>query len=205
MQCFALPKKTLHNLDRVQRDFWWDKQNPSKAFYPKAWHKISTPKCDGGVGIRNPYRVNVSLLTRLAWRMLNNPNDLWVRVLKGKYFPRSHPFHKHRQYNSSWIWSSIRKGLAIVKHNSIWEVGNGTNIDIAIDNWIPNTGVLAGWNHPTLVTVSDLLDNNGNWDLDTIDNNFPVEVARNIKSIYVGRNLQDRLKWMGGIHYQVCL
>lgn len=94
MHCFAFPKSVLDGIDKMQRDFWWDKNNPKKAYYRKAWSNISKSKVSGGVGIRNPHRLNISLLSKLAWRLVNKPDDLWVRLLNGKYFPRSHHFIK---------------------------------------------------------------------------------------------------------------
>ncbi|XP_026433803.1 uncharacterized protein LOC113331295 [Papaver somniferum] len=197
MQCFEFPKGTLDEFDRIQRDFWWDKENPKKAYYPKAWDAIRMPKISGGVGIRNPHNVNLSLLTKLGWRMLNNPNDLWIRILKGKYFPRNNPLHKNRDYEISLIWHSIRKGLDIVKENYIWEVGDGRNINISLDNWIPGVSHLQNLNDNELKFFSDLIDQNGCWDNNKIDVSFTPDVACKIKSIYINGDSQDRIRWRG--------
>lgn len=141
--------------------------------------------------------MNISLLSKLAWRLLNNPNDLWVRLLKGKYFPRKHPFHKLKYYNPSWIWTSITKGLELIKNNSIWEISNGRNVYIAKDNWIPNQGILNNWQNDQLNVVSDLMDNEGHWNNDLIDSVFSREVATKIKGIYINFENQDRLRWLG--------
>lgn len=110
---------------------------PKKAYYPRDWAGIRTPKASGGIGIRDPHKVNLLFLSKLSWRMLSNPDALWVRLLKGKYFPRSHTFHKNREYNISWVWHNIKRGLEVIKQNSVWQVGNGRSINISLDNWIP--------------------------------------------------------------------
>ncbi|XP_026420015.1 uncharacterized protein LOC113315995 [Papaver somniferum] len=171
-ECFEFPVSVLEKFDRIQRDFWWNKNNPKKAYYPKAWCTVYTPRSCGGLGIRNPHKMNVSLLSKLAWRLLNNPNDLWIRT-------------------------SIRKGIEIIKENSIWEIGSGTNVQIAKDNWIPKTGIFNNWQHEDLVYVSDLTDIDGQWNKGLIDFVFPETVASKIKAIYINTQNQNKLRWLG--------
>ncbi|XP_026399615.1 uncharacterized protein LOC113295500 [Papaver somniferum] len=78
MQCFKFPKVVLDEYDKLQRDFWWDKDNPKNPFYLKAWDSIRVSKYAGGIGIRDPHMVNVSLLAKLGWRLIHNQDALWV-------------------------------------------------------------------------------------------------------------------------------
>ncbi|XP_026449926.1 uncharacterized protein LOC113350066 [Papaver somniferum] len=185
MQCFEFPKSVLDEFDKLQRDFWWQKDNPKKEFYPKAWDDIRTSKVSSGIGIRDPYKVNMSLLAKLAWRMLKNPEDLWVKILRGKYFPRAHPFHKNKDYEISWIWHSIRSGLQIIKENCIWQVGDGRSIHVTLDNWIPDVGTLSNWHNEDIKFVSDLITVEGGWNIDLIDSIFQPRIANKIKSVHL--------------------
>jgi hypothetical protein len=38
----------------------------------------------------------------------------------------------------SYVWRSILKGLEVVKQGVIWRVGDGANIRIWCDPWVPN-------------------------------------------------------------------
>lgn len=63
----ALPKDTLDKLDKIQRDFWWNKdKSKARGRYIKAWKGMCKPKCQGGLGIKNPHNFNIDLLTKLA-------------------------------------------------------------------------------------------------------------------------------------------
>ncbi|CAN1156137.1 hypothetical protein LINPERHAP2_LOCUS20775 [Linum perenne] len=46
----------------------------------------------------------------MAWRILLNPEALWVQLLKGLYFPRTDFLQVARHNNSSWIWYGIMEG-----------------------------------------------------------------------------------------------
>jgi hypothetical protein len=50
-----------------------------------AWKKFCIPK-GTGLGLRDLYILNETLITDLTWRMLNEPETLCAQVLKGKYF-----------------------------------------------------------------------------------------------------------------------
>lgn len=103
MQCLAFPKTTLDNIEKMQRELWWNKKDYSKGIYTKAWVSFCSSIDCGGLGIRNPHKKNISMLTNLAWRLLNNPNLLWVKILKHKYFSKSNPMFNSIKYKLSWI------------------------------------------------------------------------------------------------------
>lgn len=75
------------------------------------------PKSQGGLGIKNPYNFNIPLLTKLASRVITEKDQLWVKLLEAKYYQGSNPFEPKRNYELSWIWTSIQKGLNIIKGN----------------------------------------------------------------------------------------
>lgn len=53
------------------------------------WDDLCKPKFQGGLGFRNLTAFNKSLLAKQVWRIINYPNSLMARVLKGKYFKNS--------------------------------------------------------------------------------------------------------------------
>lgn len=62
--------------------------------------------------------------------MFQNPNALWVRVLKSLYFPEVDFAKAKRKRNESWAWASLIHGKQIVLETARWMVGSGDNIDI---------------------------------------------------------------------------
>ncbi|RXH80123.1 hypothetical protein DVH24_041270 [Malus domestica] len=44
---------------------------------------------EGGMGFRNRDEFNLVLLAKQCWRLIHEPNSLWARVIKARYFPDS--------------------------------------------------------------------------------------------------------------------
>lgn len=80
--------------------------------------------------------MNSAFLTKQAWRLFQNPNALWCRVLKNKYFPNEEFLQASRRRRSYWAWSSILYGRDVVINSGAWLIANGEVIDIRKNNWV---------------------------------------------------------------------
>ncbi|KAF7824156.1 reverse transcriptase [Senna tora] len=67
----------------------------------------------------------------------DSPGDLWVRVLKGSYFPNGEFLDAVKGHKASWAWSSILEGRRLLVEGLWWKVGNGASIVVWRDKWIP--------------------------------------------------------------------
>lgn len=47
---------------------------------------ITKPRVEGGLGIRPMRLTNDALLAKLGWHLLQLPDTLWSRVIRGKYY-----------------------------------------------------------------------------------------------------------------------
>lgn len=101
-----------------------------------AWDKMTKPK-RGGIGFRDMHFFNQALLARQGWRLLQNPDSLCARVLNSKYYPNGDLLDTVFASDASPTWRGIEFGLELLKKGLIWRVGNGRNIQIQRDQWIP--------------------------------------------------------------------
>jgi hypothetical protein len=49
------------------------------------WKKVCNPKKEGDLGLRDLATLNKVLTTKIWWRWLKRPKDLWSRLWRKKY------------------------------------------------------------------------------------------------------------------------
>ena len=91
----------------------------------------------GGIGFRDLRSFNLALLSKQGWRILQNPNSLVARVLKQKYFSKVGLLEAEVGTGPSFAWRGIHAGIRLLKEGLIWRVGNGKQINIWSDKWLP--------------------------------------------------------------------
>ncbi|CAN1137049.1 Uncharacterized mitochondrial protein AtMg00310 [Linum perenne] len=140
----------------------------------------------------------MALVAKQAWRILQNPNALWVKLLKSLYFPKTSFMLSKKGWRPSWIWDSLCKAKGILSLGCFKAIGNGESTFISKDPWLPfyphmsipiDTGPFE--------TASDwILDNPRRWDIPTKSmycNQYQLEM---IHQIPIGpANLEDEWKW----------
>ncbi|XP_026428455.1 uncharacterized protein LOC113324353 [Papaver somniferum] len=97
---FKIPYCVIKKLDSIQRRFWWgNKTNKGINFI--AWKSFNKSKSEGGLAFRDLEQFNNALITKLAWRLRTEPDQLWVKVLKPKYAPYCDFLLLQEDYNNS--------------------------------------------------------------------------------------------------------
>ena len=119
MNCFKFPIKTCKELNRMVSNFWWDSTVEGGGTHWKSWEFLTKSKSCGGMGFRDFIAMNDALLAKTAWRVLNHPNELWVKVLKSLYFPTGDFINAKKGHRASWCWSSILVGRHLLKDDLI--------------------------------------------------------------------------------------
>ena len=137
MSCFQLPQGLCDDLESMIRNFWWGQKHQESKMAWVGWKQMCHPKSKGGLGFRNLRAFNLAMLAKQAWRILTNPTSLIARVLKARYFPSGDILSATLGSNPSYSWRSIFNSLEVIKKGTRWRVGNGKQIHIWDDKWLP--------------------------------------------------------------------
>jgi len=84
-----MPGKVWRKLVKIQREFLWGGVTGGRKISWVKWRSVCHPKGRGGLGVRDIRVVNISLLAKWRWRLLNGENALWKEVLIEKYGPNA--------------------------------------------------------------------------------------------------------------------
>ena len=86
MSCFLIPKCLCKEMDSMLKKFWWSpSKNSNRYFTPLAWDNLCQSKYLGGLGFRHFSNINMALLSKVAWWILNQSNRPCVPALIAKY------------------------------------------------------------------------------------------------------------------------
>ena len=160
-------------------------------------------KFHGGMGFRNIQAFNLAMLAKQGWRILTNPNSLFARVFKAKYFPHDDVLNSKIGSNPSYTWRSINNSLEVIKRGTRWRVGNGRRIHIWEDKWLPTPSsfkvISPQSNFDGYPMVSSLIDFGTKWwKADLVRSLFLPFEACEILKIPLSYNLpDDSLIWIG--------
>lgn len=146
------------------------------------------PKAGGGLGVRELSKVNLAMLAKQGWRLLNNENPLVTSIMQAKYYPNSDFLNANLGHNPSYMWRSILAAQQLVRKGSRRRIGNGEDTTVWNSPWLPclNDGYMTTDMPPELehVKVAGLMTVDGeNWDeevLADICNNRDRNLIRRI-------------------------
>ncbi|MCI15823.1 reverse transcriptase-like protein [Trifolium medium] len=93
--------------------------------------------CEVHGGFRSIRLFNEALLAKQVWRLHTMPNSILARTYKDKYYPSGNIFQASNGPYPSYAWRSICQATEVIKRGSCWNVGNGQDISIWSDNWVP--------------------------------------------------------------------
>lgn len=85
MQSFSLPTSIHPSLDRCYRSFFRNKNLDSKSLNLIGWDKVCLSKKFRGLGIRKAKTDNMALQPKLLWKIVNSPENLWIKLVKKEY------------------------------------------------------------------------------------------------------------------------
>lgn len=88
MNCFLFPFTICQEIERATARFFWGSTIEDKKCHWAGWDILTTLKAKGGVGFRELHFLNLAMLAKQVWSLLQQPESLSYRILQAKYFPR---------------------------------------------------------------------------------------------------------------------
>jgi hypothetical protein len=199
MMVFLLPKNICKGITDVISSFWWGDEDEHRKMHWKAWWKLCIPKGKGGMGFRDLHCFNLAMLAKQIWRILEEPNSLCARVLRARYYPDGKLLEARQKSGSSYTWQSLLAGLQCFKRGYIWRVGDGSQINIWEDSWIPSSHdmkIMTPRGNNILTKVEELINPiDGRWDEDLIKSLFWEVDANRILKIPITNGREDLVAW----------
>ncbi|CAL1361155.1 unnamed protein product [Linum trigynum] len=203
MQTELLPMNVCRSLDRINRSFIWGDTEARKKLHLVGWPQLLKPKDKGGLGIRSTREVNLSMLAKGGWRILQEKDNLWVQMVRAKYGGnREHLDLLRPVQGSSFTWASFTKAADLLKKGCAWNIHRENQTKFWMGIWLLQVPLheLATDTIPEddrMAAVADFVDEEGNWRVEKFENLLPQEIQQLITAHAVDPlSLEnDRLFW----------
>ena len=85
LSLMKMPVQVQRRIVRIQREFLWGGVGGGRKISWVRWKSVCQQKRNEGVRVKDIRVMNVSLLAKWRWRLLDGKNALWKNVLQAKY------------------------------------------------------------------------------------------------------------------------
>ena len=137
MSTFLLSLEICENLASAIAQFWWSSNPPKRGIHWAKWENVCLPKEEGGIGFRLIYEFNLALLAKQLWRLVQYPDSLVARVLKGRYYRMTSPLRALSTSSPSYVWTSISAARKLLLLGIRQKIHSGYEVRVWEDPWIP--------------------------------------------------------------------
>ena len=107
MSSVLLPLEICEKSTSAIAQFLWSSNPPKEGNSLEKWEKVCLPQEEGGIRFRMIHEFNLALLAKQLWRLVQYPESLVARVLKGRYYRSSSPLRTMSVSSPSYVWTSI--------------------------------------------------------------------------------------------------
>ncbi|XP_033131796.1 uncharacterized protein LOC117126793 [Brassica rapa] len=201
MSTFLLPLEICENLASAIAQFWWSSNPPKRGIHWAKWEKVCLPREEGGIGFRMIHEFNLALLAKQMWRLVQVPNSLVARVLRGRYYNLSSPLRVNAVTSPSYVWTSISAARKLLLLGIRQKIHSGYEVKVWVDPWIPLSPArpavpIAPVMHPNM-RVSDLIDQESkDWDVGLLENYVHLADIPFIRSLAISStHRRDTFCW----------
>ena len=125
---------------------------------------------------------------KLLWQLLKFHDNLWVSLVKKKYFKTQDVLAHMVSSVASWQWRKLMSLRPLFKKRLRWQIGNGRDIIFWDDNWVfqyPISQIVSPPPGSEELKVSDVLNEFGRWDRCCLDRLVPAHVGDQVVSLFL--------------------
>ena len=142
MQGIDLPSHLCSKIDKINRDFLLGSTEEKRKLHLVGWSKVIKSKEGGGLGIQAARAKNIAMLAKLNWRLYQEKDLLWVKVLLNKYCSR----HRMEAKDSDSLpcsptWKVIKVGFPIFEKGVYWSVGSHSLLNFWESKWVKGCSI----------------------------------------------------------------
>ena len=183
MSLFKLPRSLCGNINSLVAKYWWGQHQDERKIHWINWKKLCTQKKNGGMGFRDLHSFNIAMLSKQAWRSIEDTHSLFYKVYKARYFPNGSFMTAEVGSNPSFVWRSLLAARDILVAGSYWRVGvrDGRTIGVFTHKWLSHAPI-------PLNVVSYKL-----WVCDLIDEDTRQWDRGKLQAIFTDRTRQEIL------------
>ncbi|KAL5545313.1 hypothetical protein UlMin_009097 [Ulmus minor] len=122
MSLFKMPRVVAASLEKMMREFLWDRDSTGKGRSLVRWKTVCKPKELGGLGIGNLILRNKALLDKWLWRFPLEQHTLWAAVIRSKYGLDRNGWDTNRVTVGSFRnpWKFISQGISNLSSYTKW-------------------------------------------------------------------------------------
>ncbi|XP_038688673.1 uncharacterized protein LOC119987842 [Tripterygium wilfordii] len=132
-----ITKGVCMNIERLVRRFLWGGNEELRKVSIVNWEKVTRPKDAGGLGIKRMCQMNHSYLAKIGWRLINEKDSLWAKVVSNKYIHSDASLDKLQSKNgASNLWRGVIIAVPILTKGIRAMVHNGKDTLFWLDVWI---------------------------------------------------------------------
>ena len=123
MSRFKLPTTLCYEIETLIRKFWWGQRGNQRKVHGVRWEDLCNHKDQEGMGFKDLIMFNEAMLAKLSWQLRQDDNSLFLDAKESA--------------SASYAWRSILHGRDVILKGALWRVGDGKQIKIWGDNWLP--------------------------------------------------------------------
>lgn len=129
MQTSKILVSVLDEIDRIVRCFVWGHETGTRKLHLINWDTLTRPTDCGGLGLQSMRHLNRAALTKTTWHFLNEPDGLWVSLLRAKYVKQaSDDFAIVSTPTCSKLWRGLASSWSFVSSGVRWKVENRAQV-----------------------------------------------------------------------------